>query len=195
LWEKYAEKILQETESDHVITIKPSDLTMSCHHDSDEEECDTGDTCEDISEQVCRKILERACVSNEAVDSLVLARQDLADETLLQPDQRQLLERIRNQLEEDMYRLLLPQETRDLLPPLPTSTPSRNRKKTGKFRLVRRLAKQRRFWKLRHQQKLLAKAAAKEKAPNTETSLSRMKQFPWDMDRPSKTNSEDELKP
>jgi len=117
LWEKYAEKILHETESssqhhhhhhhhDAVFLHDSSDYEVDeeCKH-FDKEDCQ--DHYEEISEQVCRKILERACVSNEGVDALALRGQDLADETSLQPHQRQLLEHIRSQLEQDMYQLLL----------------------------------------------------------------------------------------
>jgi hypothetical protein len=161
LWEKYAEKIVQETEVEHFLhrlgTIV--DNAPDGAFGDDEEECDLD--YEDVSEQVCRKILERACVSNEGVDALSLKGQDLADETELQPEQRDLLNQIRSQLEEDMYQLLLPpgvdrQEPEEDEDELPQQLQVVNRRERGKFRLVRRLAKQRRFWKLRKAQKELA---------------------------------------
>ncbi|CAB9521542.1 expressed unknown protein [Seminavis robusta] len=169
LWQKYAEKILHETEStEHRTSLETSerDDDYSDHHD--DEECSPFESdCEDLSEQVCLKILERACVSNEGVDSLVLTGQDWSDDTFLNPEQRQLLERIRYQLEKDMYQLLLPpgsvmdeQDDEHEHPTLPVGPTTRDRLQRGKFKLVKGLAKQRRFWKLRHQKKLLAKAMA-----------------------------------
>lgn len=71
IWEKYSDKICEETESSET--------------------------------DVCLKILERSCVSNEGVDSLVLK-----DTPALEEEQQLLLERIHAQLEQDMYELLLP---------------------------------------------------------------------------------------
>ena len=86
-------------------------LSDSDQHDDGDGDGDDDDDDDDVlAEQVCRKILERACVSNEKVDALAFKGTDLADESQLQPDQRRLLDRIRIQLEADMYQLLLPSE-------------------------------------------------------------------------------------
>ena len=62
---------------------------------------------EEITEQICLKIIERACVSNEGVDKRVLNSKSA--KRPLDPDQQYLLEHIRTQLERDMYQLLLPE--------------------------------------------------------------------------------------
>lgn len=155
LWGKYAEKILQETEVGHLrhADVDIDDDIMihrdSSDQDTEDEEEEWGlDECEDhydeISEQVCRKIIERACVSNEGVDAFVLNSKN-ADR--LQPDQQQLLERIKAQLEQDMYQLLLPDGKADVKHH-PALQKREDQLKTTRYRMVKGIAKQRKFWNL-----------------------------------------------
>lgn len=131
LWEKYAEKILHETEANQHLDHND----VSDDDDDDDEECgidDCEEHYEEISEQVCRKIIERACVSNEGVDSLVLNPKRA---NRIQPDQQQLLEQIKAQLEHDMYQLLVPGGKADVKhhPAMKTEKLSSKNKNPGKF--------------------------------------------------------------
>jgi len=209
LWEKYAEKILHETEAEHELnrpgTLVPGGVLHEDDHDHHEEECDAFySDCQDLSEQVCLRILERACVSNEAVDSVALQGQDLADETELRPEQRFLLERIRSQLEHDMYQLLLPPGVdQPKMPELHSRAKSRNRLREGRFRLVKSLAKQRRLRKRKKAKKDLSLQLrrAQDDKPFRKSRhkawLSRSRETESDSDdeTAAETDDGDELKP
>lgn len=201
LWEKYAEKILHETEVDHYLH-RPDAVIFRHHHgDDDEEECYPFDCdCEDLSEQVCLKILERACVSNEGVDALALKGKDWADDTELQPHQRALLEQIRSQLSEDMYQLLLPrpgheEEEEDKLPELHGLNRNRDQIRRGKFRLVKGLARKRRFWKLQQARKKRVDTEKPWKKSRSKPWLSRSKKLDSDEKTAVTSSDDDQLNP
>jgi hypothetical protein len=79
LWEKYAKAILESQQ----------------HYNNGEEPSS-------VNVQVCQKIIERSCQSNERVDSLVLTDDDI------EYDENEFLRSIHSQLQRDVYELLLP---------------------------------------------------------------------------------------
>lgn len=145
LWQKYAEKIIHETENPE--------------------------------QDICLKIIERSCISNEGVDSLVLSGSNSNSnsrkkkERSVSSQQQKLVEQIHAQLEQDMYQLLLPNvEVCSGEGDTTSSSSSSSSRKVCKRRkpwdqrnhvlIVRLLAKQRRILQLKHQQQ--QKEMAKE---------------------------------
>mgnify|MGYP007080188926 CR=1 FL=1 len=127
LWEKYAEKIIHETENPEV--------------------------------DICLKIIERSCISNSKVDSLVLSNPGYST---VEPQQK-LLEQIHSRLEQDMYELLLPNvqvsSEEGELSTSGTSSSGRKLKaqrrpwcKRNHMLIVRLLAKQKRLIQLQEEQ-------------------------------------------
>jgi len=96
VWEKYAQLIQNESASDEDCSAK--DAASSTTDDND------------VTEQICLKILERSCQSNAMIDEMVLNRKQ-SKKQQTKKAQLQHLQNVQDQLEQDVRLLLLPPDS------------------------------------------------------------------------------------